>query len=264
MYRNDRDWRPVLDRQGSDDLDGNCVGVGGERFDVGSVAGQDHAAWLGNCDNERVDGRTCSGASSQLGGSPSSSLADGRFDDAHLQESVGVGIAPRVTVERLDQDHRRNDRWPQFVGPERPDERQCRLGAGRQTRDAAAVEDQHGSPDSVERPIPDAPSDGIGRCPLTLARLSDLSGEFFEVLVCLSECILAFQLCAQRNLQEFRGGEVALLQLFVEIVGQVHLNTRHAPNHTPNRKRTSTGGTGTSDRSGTARTSERSRCEGAR
>jgi len=38
---------------------------------------------------------------------------------------------------------------------------------------------------------------------LTLAGLSDLSGEFVEVPVCFSECILALQLCAERNLQEF-------------------------------------------------------------
>jgi hypothetical protein len=69
---------------------------------------------------------------------------------------------------------------------------------------------------------------------LTLAGLSDLSGEFFEVPVCFSECILALQLCAERNLQELRGWQVPLLQLFVEIVGQVHLNTGHAPNYTPN------------------------------
>ena len=38
---------------------------------------------------------------------------------------------------------------------------------------------------------------------------------------------------AERNLQEFRGREVALLQLFVEIFGQVHLNAGHTPNYTP-------------------------------
>jgi hypothetical protein len=68
---------------------------------------------------------------------------------------------------------------------------------------------------------------------LPLAGFSDLSGEFFEVSVCFSECILALQLRAERNLQEFRGWEVALLQLFMEIFGQVHLNTRHTPNYTP-------------------------------
>jgi hypothetical protein len=68
---------------------------------------------------------------------------------------------------------------------------------------------------------------------LTLAGLSDLSGEFFEVSVCFSEGVLAFQLCAERDLQEFRRWEIALLQLFMEIVGQVDLNTRHTPNYTP-------------------------------
>lgn len=46
---------PALDRQRSDDLDGHCVGVSGQRFDVGSVAGQNRPAGLGDRDNERVD-----------------------------------------------------------------------------------------------------------------------------------------------------------------------------------------------------------------
>jgi hypothetical protein len=104
--------------------------------------------------------------------------------------------------------------------------------ASRPTRHAAAVEDQHRSPDSIERTIPDAPSYCICGGLLTLAGLSDLSGEFFEVSVGFSECVPALQLCAERNLHEFRGWEVALLQLFVEIFGQVHLNARHTPNHT--------------------------------
>ncbi|MFV0308963.1 MAG: hypothetical protein ACK5OX_14600 [Desertimonas sp.] len=209
--------------------------MGGERFNVDAIAGQNGAAWLGDRDDERVDSGTCSGAPSQLGCSPSSPLTDRRFDDAHLHESVGVGVTPGVTVERLDQDHRRDHRWPQLLGLERPDERQRCLGVGRQTRHAAAVEDQHGSPDSVERPIPDAPSDGICGCLLALAWLSDLGGEFFEIPVRFSEGILALQLGAQRNLQEFRSRQVALLQLLVEIVGQVHLDTRHTPNYTPSK-----------------------------
>ena len=49
------DRAPGPDRQRSDDLDGNCIRVGGERFDVGSVAGQDRPAGLSDRDNERVD-----------------------------------------------------------------------------------------------------------------------------------------------------------------------------------------------------------------
>jgi len=70
-------------------------------------------------------------------------------------------------------------------------------------RHSAAVKDQHGSTDSVKRSIPNAPSDCICGGLLPLAGLSNLSGEFFEVSVCFSECILALQLCAQRDLQEF-------------------------------------------------------------
>lgn len=223
----------VPDRQRSDDLDGDCIGVRGERFDVGSVTCQDRPAGLRNCYNERVDSRTGSGSPPQLGCSPRSRLADCRLDDAHLQESAGVGVAPWIAIERLNENHRRDQRRPQLLRLERPDERQRCLRARRETRHAAAVKDQHGSTDSVERPIPDAPSDCICGRLLPLAGLSNLSGEFFEVSVCFSECILALQLCAERDLQEFRGWEIALLQLFVEVFGQVHLHTGHTPNHTP-------------------------------
>ena len=46
---------PAPGLQRSDDLDGNCIGVGSERSDVGSVAGQDRPAGLRDCDNECVD-----------------------------------------------------------------------------------------------------------------------------------------------------------------------------------------------------------------
>ncbi|TVR24643.1 MAG: hypothetical protein EA389_10640 [Ilumatobacter sp.] len=64
------------------------------------------------------------------------------------------------------------------------------------------------------------------------AGLADLGGEFFEVSVCFSERILAFQLGTKCDLQELRSRKAALLQLFVEIVGQVDLNARHTSNYT--------------------------------
>ena len=46
---------PARDRQRSDDLDGNSVGVGGDRFDIGAITGQDRPAGLGESDDESVD-----------------------------------------------------------------------------------------------------------------------------------------------------------------------------------------------------------------
>jgi hypothetical protein len=40
----------------SDDVDADAISVRGERLDVGSVSGDDRAAWLGNRDDECVDG----------------------------------------------------------------------------------------------------------------------------------------------------------------------------------------------------------------
>ena len=46
---------PARDRQRSDELDGNSVGVGGERFDIGSVTAEDCPAGFGESDDESVD-----------------------------------------------------------------------------------------------------------------------------------------------------------------------------------------------------------------
>ena len=62
------------------------------------VTGQNRPAGLRNCDDERIDSGTGSGLSPQLGCSLGSPLVDRRFDDAHLQESVGIGVARWVTL----------------------------------------------------------------------------------------------------------------------------------------------------------------------
>jgi hypothetical protein len=40
----------------SDDFDADAIGVSGKRLDVGSVSGEDRAAWLGNRNDECIDG----------------------------------------------------------------------------------------------------------------------------------------------------------------------------------------------------------------
>ncbi len=67
---------------------------------------------------------------------------------------------------------------------------------------------------------------------MTLAGLANLGGEYLEVSVCFGERVLAFQLGTKCDLQKLGSGEAALLQLLVEIFGQVHLNAGHAPNCT--------------------------------
>ncbi len=52
--RHVRDGPPAPDRGRSDDFDGNCIRVSGERFDIGSVASQDRPPGVSDCDNECV------------------------------------------------------------------------------------------------------------------------------------------------------------------------------------------------------------------
>jgi hypothetical protein len=42
---------------------------------------------------------------------------------------VSVRIATRIAVQRLDEHHRRHERWPQLLRRERSDERDRRLRA---------------------------------------------------------------------------------------------------------------------------------------
>ncbi len=51
----------------SDDFDVDVVGVSRECFDVGSVAGEDGAARLGDRDDECIDGRVGVGEAAELG-----------------------------------------------------------------------------------------------------------------------------------------------------------------------------------------------------
>lgn len=219
-------------RRRSDDLDCNSVCVCREGLDVGPVTGEHSSTRLGDRDDERVDSRSGPGTPPQLCCSPCCRLAHRRLDDAHLQESVSVCVPPRIAVQGFDEYHRRYHRRPQSLCLECPDQRQRRLGTCRQTRHSAAIEHQHASTDSVERAVPDASCDCIRSGLLPHAGLADLGGEFFEVSVCFGKRVLAFQLGTKRDLQELRGREVALLELFVKIVGQIHLNTGHTSNYT--------------------------------
>ncbi len=71
--------------------------------------------------------------------------------------------------------------------------------------------------------------DGVGLRLPSGARFPHLDDEFFEVPGSLVERVLAFELGAQRDLEEFGGWQAALLQLVMEVIGQVHLKARRAP-----------------------------------
>lgn len=99
----------------SDDFDGDTVGVGGERLEVGSVAGDDSPAWFGECDEERVHCGTGMSEAAELCRSSCGCLADLGVDDAGLEESIRVGVASGMSLQRFDEHHRRHDRWPQLL-----------------------------------------------------------------------------------------------------------------------------------------------------
>jgi hypothetical protein len=68
---------------------------------------------------------------------------------------------------------------------------------------------------------------------LSLAGIAHLGDEFVEVSIRLSECILSFHLSTKRHLKKLGRREIALFELIMEVVGEVHLNAWHTPNYTP-------------------------------
>jgi len=110
---------------------------------------------------------------------------------------------------------------PRILCSERANERHRCLGALRGTRRSTAVENQRGSTDSVGRTLPDATCGFVRGGLLSLAGLSRLIGEFVEISVGFSEWVLSFQPGTKCDLEELQSWEVALPQLFMEVLGQI-------------------------------------------
>lgn len=113
----------------SDEFDRDFLRVGRERFDVGFVAGEHGSAGLGERYHERVDGGAGSSSAPEFCGSTSDRGRDVGLDDAGLEKAVRVGVPSGIAVKRLDEDHRRHERWPEPLGDEGSDERKRRLAA---------------------------------------------------------------------------------------------------------------------------------------
>ncbi len=103
------------ERHSSDDLDSNAVGVRGERFDIGVVPCQHRPARFCEHDDESVHRRAGSCETSELRGPSCRRFAHGGFDDACLQEPIGVGVASWIALQRLDEHDRWHDGWPEVV-----------------------------------------------------------------------------------------------------------------------------------------------------
>ena len=72
---------------------------------------------------------------------------------------------------------------------------------------------------------------------LTRGRLTDFGGELGKVPVRGVEGLAALDLGAYGELEQFRSRKIAPFELIVEIVREVHLNSRHAPRQTPGQPR---------------------------
>ena len=71
----------------------------GQGFDVDAISCEDDASGFGDRNDERVDSRAGFRASTKLGCSACRELADRGVDDAHLQETVRVDVAPGIAVQ---------------------------------------------------------------------------------------------------------------------------------------------------------------------
>lgn len=78
----------------------------------------------------------------------------------------------------------------------------------------------------------DAPSDGLGPGQLVRRWLADLGDESGDVLIARFDQLLTAHLSTDSLLQELGCVQSAALHLLVEVLWQVHLHPRHAPNHT--------------------------------
>lgn len=64
-------------------------------------------------------------------------------------------------------------------------------------------------------------------------RLAHLGHEFGEVPIRLIERVLSFEFGTKGDLKKLRSWQTALLELIMEVVGQIHLDTWHTPDYTP-------------------------------
>lgn len=200
-------------------MSGHVARARRERFDICLVAGEIRPARLSERDHDRVDSRAPAGPSAQLGCPSRKVLGDVSLEDACLQEAIHVGITPGATLQRLDQNHGRDDRRAEISGSEGPNEREC---AGRPLSEAtctSAIENEQASTGLVQREVPDATHDRISSRLLPRCGLAHLVSERHEVVIGPVQRITTFQFRTNGLLEKFGRGELSPLQRCVEIVG---------------------------------------------
>ena len=134
-----------------------------------------------------------------------------------------------MTLQRFDEYDGWGDRRPQTVLAKGSDERERPCRAFGEAADASAVDDQHGSAGLVELTIADASHDRVGAGLLTCGRFANFGSEFGEVVVGRFKDVTKFEFGAHRDLEQFRGWQIATLQFVVEIIWEIHLQAWHTP-----------------------------------
>ena len=188
-------------------LEPDVVGNRGQSLNVGAVAGENGATGFGQSNDKCVDRRTSASSTPKLGGASCGPFAHDRFDDAHFQESIGVCIAPRVSLQRFDENHAGHDGWPQLLIGKGLNQRSSGFRSSGQARESATVEDEQGSARLVECATSNAPRNHFGFGTQAGTGFADVSFELGEVELGLGDCILAFDLGSKRALKQFGRGQ---------------------------------------------------------
>ena len=116
------DWQCV-ETKPSRTLDGHVICVRRQRAEIRRIARQHRSTTFRECYDQRVDSRAAASTTSQERGSSRESLRDLINDVAHLEETVRVCVAARISLETLHQYYGRNQWRPEPDIPERLDQR---------------------------------------------------------------------------------------------------------------------------------------------
>ena len=118
----------------------NIPGVLHQGPEVLDVTRKHGSAWLCNRHHQSVDCRSAGCLRAQNAGAPSHRLRDLLHDGARLEKPVHCCVGALTTRERLGKDDRRNQRRPDSIAFEDPDQRGRPRSRLRQSAESARVE----------------------------------------------------------------------------------------------------------------------------
>jgi len=205
------------------------------RPQVVDVAATDRAARFGCRDHNSIDRRSSPGQAAEVSRPASKLLLRHGPHVAGLEELIRPGVPVRPTAETLHQHDTGHKRRPQPFALEDGDQGGRLSRALGEHAHAAAVQDEHGlgSARLLGVVLPDPPGNRLGPGQLGRRWIADLGHELSQVRVGLLQKLLTAELGAHGLLKQLGGGETSLLHLPVKVIGEVDLDPRHAPNHTP-------------------------------